>query len=150
MTVRGAHALHVNKSDHWSTPVATYDALHAEFGFTFDPCPLMSQDDGRKVKWTGRVFCNPPYSRIIEFLRKGLYHLAVGDCELIVYLVPSRTDTVWFHDYCYQKAEIRFFRGRLKFSGAQFNAPFPSMLAIFREWKLDDSPFAASSEGEKK
>lgn len=123
------------KSDHWSTPAATYDALNAEFGFTFDPCPLMAQEDGRKVKWTGRVFCNPPYSRIMEFLKKGLYHLASGDCALLVYLIPARTDTAWFHDYC-KRGEIRFLRGRLKFGNSKNSAPFPSMVVIFREWTL--------------
>lgn len=64
-----------SKSDHWSTPPDVYGALDQEFGFTFDPCPLMATEDGRKSKWTGRVFCNPPYSAIDEFLRKGLWHL---------------------------------------------------------------------------
>ena len=86
----------------------------------------------RKVKWIGRVFCNPPYSRIVEFLRKGLYHLASGDCELLVYLIPARTDTAWFHDYC-QKGEVRFLRGRLKFGGSKNSAPFPSMVVTYVE-----------------
>ena len=132
-------ALLSRKSDHWSTPVGTYNVLNAEFGFTFDPCPLMSSEDGRKVKWTGRVFCNPPYSRIVEFLQKGLYHLANGDCELLVYLIPARTDTAWFHDYC-QRGEIRFLRGRLKFGGSKTSAPFPSMIVVFREWDIGALP----------
>jgi hypothetical protein len=136
-------ALLSSKSDHWSTPAATYEALNAEFLFTFDPCPLMSNEDGRKVKWSGRVFCNPPYSRITEFLKKGLYHLAAGDCELLVYLIPARTDTAWFHDYC-QKGEVRFLRGRLKFGGSKNSAPFPSMVVIFREWTLDANPLEAA------
>ena len=136
-------ALISNKSDHWSTPAATYDELHREFGFTFDPCPLMAQEDGRKVKWSGRVFCNPPYSRIVEFIKKGLFHLACGDCEILVYLVPSRTDTAWFHDYC-AKGEIRFLRGRLKFGDAKSSAPFPSMVVVFRQWSLDALPLEAA------
>lgn len=80
------------KSDHWATPKDFYAELDAEFDFTFDPCPLMSTEDGSKVQWTGRVFCNPPYSAIAEFLARGLYHLGNGDCELLVYLIPARTD----------------------------------------------------------
>lgn len=129
-------AVFSSKSDHWSTPTSIYSKLDAEFGFNFDPCPLMSASDGAKIKWSGRVFCNPPYSKIKDFLRRGLYHLALHDCEFIVYLIPARTDTAWFHDYCYGKAELRFLRGRLRFGGATGNAPFPSMLAIFREWDL--------------
>jgi hypothetical protein len=129
-----------SKSDHWATPKDFYDELDAEFGFTFDPCPLMSSEDGSKVKWTGRVFCNPPYSAIGRFLEKGLWHLSQGDCELLVYLIPARTDTAWFHDYCYGKAEIRFIRGRLKFGNGKGNAPFPSMLVIFREYEIPQAP----------
>ncbi len=136
-------ALISSKSDHWSTPEHIYADLHREFDFTFDPCPLMSNDDGRKVKWTGRVFCNPPYSRIVEFLKKGLFHLANGECSLLVYLVPARTDTAWFHDYC-KKGEVRFLRGRLKFGGSKNSAPFPSMVVVFREWKLEDMPLEAA------
>ena len=133
-------ALLSSKSDHWGTPPATYDELHREFDFTFDPCPLMATEDGRKIKWTGRVFCNPPYSRIREFLIKGLYHLAEKHCELVVYLIPARTDTAWFHDYC-RKGEIRFLRGRLRFGGAKHSAPFPSMVVVFRQWALQPMPF---------
>lgn len=123
-------------SDHWSTPDETYRALDSEFYFNFDPCPLNSTDDGLKRKWVGRVFCNPPYSKIGEFIRKGLYDLAEGDVEALVFLVPARTDTRWFHDYVMPAAEIRFLRGRLKFGGAKNSAPFPSMVCIWREWKL--------------
>jgi hypothetical protein len=130
-----------SKSDHWSTPPDFYAKLNEEFGFTFDPCPLMSTTDGVKTKWTGRVFCNPPYSAIDRFLEKGLFHLAQRDCELLVYLIPARTDTAWFHDHCYgNKAEIRFIRGRLKFGGSLNSAPFPSMLVIFREAPLPVCP----------
>ena len=125
-----------SSSDHWATPSAVYDALHGEFGFTFDPCPLNSEQDGLKVEWRGSVYCNPPYSKIPEFIMKGLYHLACRDAMLLVYLLPSRTDTAWFHDYCLKASEIRFLRGRLKFGNAQFNAPFPSLVVVFREWAL--------------
>lgn len=50
----------------------------------------------------------------------------------MVMLIPARTDTAWFHDHIYGKAEVRFIRGRLRFSGAAANAPFPSMIVVFR------------------
>jgi hypothetical protein len=136
-------AVFSSKSDHWATPPDFYATLNEEFGFTFDPCPLMSDEDGVKVKWAGRVFCNPPYSAIGRFLSKGLWHLSQRDCELVVYLIPARTDTAWFHDYCYGKAEIRFIKGRLKFGGSRNGAPFPSMLVIFREYALSMLPLEA-------
>lgn len=61
-------------------------------------------------------------------------HVRWGDT--IVMLIPARTDTSYFHDYIYGKAEIRFLRGRLKFEDenrvAMNPAPFPSMVVIFR------------------
>ena len=53
----------------------------------------------------------------------------------VVMLLPARTDTRWFHDYIYGKAEVRFIRGRLKFGGSKNSAPFPSMVVIFGERK---------------
>lgn len=47
-------------------------------------------------------------------------------------LLPARTDTRWFHDYIYNRSEIRFIKGRLKFGGSRNSAPFPSMVVIFR------------------
>ena len=123
-------------SDHWSTPDSIYAELNKEFGFTFDPCPFMSTVDGSKIAWSGRVFCNPPYSSIPEFIRRGLLSLSERTCELLVFLLPARTDTAWFHDYCLKADEIRFVRGRLKFGGAKYNAPFPSMIIVFRQWAL--------------
>jgi site-specific DNA-methyltransferase (adenine-specific) len=47
-------------------------------------------------------------------------------------LLHARTDTRWFHDYIYRRAEVRFVKGRLKFGGQIQPAPFPSMVVIFR------------------
>ena len=50
-------------------------------------------------------------------------------------LVPARTDTSYFHDYIYHQAEIRFIRGRLRFTDEtgtpRGTAPFPSMLVVY-------------------
>lgn len=51
---------------------------------------------------------------------------------MVVMLIPSRTDTKWFHEYIYGKAEIRFVKGRLKFGDAKDAAPFPSMVVVFK------------------
>lgn len=58
-----------------------------------------------------------------------------GGCDVVVLLIPARTDTRWFHEYLYRKpnVELRFVRGRLKFGSSKNSSPFPSMLAIFRK-----------------
>ncbi|MFI5223521.1 MAG: DNA N-6-adenine-methyltransferase [Nitrospirales bacterium] len=116
-------------SPHWRTPEALYDELNREFIFTLDPCPLGGVD-GLERSWAGeRVFCNPPYGR-----RVGAWFEKRHEAILSVYLVPSRTDTAWWHDHVLKATQIRFIRGRLRFNGAKINAPFPSAIVIYENW----------------
>lgn len=66
---------------------------------------------------------------------KRLSRKRAGGGYPIVLLIPARTDTAYFHDYIYGKAEIRFVRGRLRFTDDDGNAadpaPFPSMVVIY-------------------
>ena len=118
-------------TDRWGTPATLYATLQKEFSFNFDPCPLDGKEDGLapSCQWEGkRVYCNPPYGPIIKsWLLRGL------EAELAVFLLPSRTDAPWFHEIILPSAdEVRFIRGRLKFSDAKNPAPFASMIVIFR------------------
>lgn len=129
-------------SDEYATPDEIFKALDAEFHFTLDPCSTddnakcekhyTMQDDGLSKSWGGdRVFCNPPYSNIGAWVEKA-YRESRQDSTLIVMLIPARTDTRYFHDFIYGRSEIRFIKGRLRFNGINSNAPFPSMVVIFR------------------
>lgn len=102
-------------SDNWATTLEIFQELDKEFNFNYDPCPLNSLIDSLNVDWRGRVFCNPPYSKVKEFMEKGEQELNKGNVELIVYLVFANTDTKWFHTYINNKAEVRFIKGRLGF-----------------------------------
>lgn len=119
-----------HSSEHWATPKDLYKSLNDEFSFTLDPCPLNSLRDGLEINWSGhRVYCNPPYGRgISKWLEKS------READLAVYLLPSRTDTKWWHDWAMKAVEIRFLRGRLKFNDSKNSAPFPSVLLIYRGW----------------
>lgn len=80
------------------------------------------------------VFCNPPYGREIgKWVRKAYEEAQAG--TPIVLLIPARTDTTYFHEFIYHKAEVRFIRGRLRFTDEEGHAsdpaPFPSMLVIY-------------------
>ena len=121
-----------SKSDHYATPKDLYSQLDTEFSFTFDPCPLNSPFNGLNCDWLGSIYINPPYSNIKEFIQKGMEELEKGNAHTLVYLIPSRTDTKWFHEYIYNKAEIRFIKGRLKFGNETNSAPFPSMICILK------------------
>lgn len=131
-----------SKSDEWSTPQDVFDNLDAEFHFNLDPCcthenrkcenHYTKEDNGLKHSWGGySVFCNPPYSNIAEWVEK-CYREGTKDNTTVVLLIPSRTDTKYFHNFIYNRAEIRFIKGRLKFGGHSNSAPFPSMVVIFR------------------
>lgn len=120
-------------SNEWRTPPAVYDDLNAEFGFDYDPCPLHDGgliSDGLMADWGNVSFCNPPYSDIANWVRKGWLEWKRG--KTVVLLIPSRTDTAWWHDYVMHASEIRFIRGRLKFGDAKTGAPFPSAVVVFR------------------
>jgi hypothetical protein len=115
----------------WKTPAATYDALNGEFNFDFDPCPATPSFDGLSVEWGNVNFVNPPYGREIrKWIAKGYAEHKKG--KTVVFLIPSRTCSRWWHDYIMKASEIRFIKGRLKFQGAKFNAPFPSCVAVFK------------------
>lgn len=133
-----------SKTDLWETPQDFYDKLNEEFHFTLDVCALPEnakcekfytpKQDGLSLPWEGVCWCNPPYGREIKkWVRKAWFSSAAG--SIVVMLLPARTDTQWFHDYIYDmpRVEVRFLRGRLKFGGCKNTAPFPSMVAIFRE-----------------
>lgn len=81
------------------------------------------------------MFCNPPYSRIGEWVEKA-FRETREDNTVVVLLIPSRTDTKYFHDFIYNRAEIRFCKGRLHFNDSKNSAPFPSMIVIFRGAKV--------------
>lgn len=132
-----------SNSEEWATPQEFYNSLNKEFNFNLDPCAnalnhkcdiyFTKQDDGLLQNWGGKtVFCNPPYGKVIGDWVKKAHEEAQKPNTTVVMLIPARTDTKYFHDYIYQKHEIRFIRGRLKFGDSKNSAPFPSMVVIMR------------------
>lgn len=152
-----AQVMFSSATDEWSTPQAFFDKLHKEFRFALDVCatrenakcslyfcPLV---DGLSRDWAeevrdysaygdmtkkGRaVWMNPPYGRTIgKWVEKAHTESLKG--LTVVCLVPSRTDTKWWHEFVLPHAEVRFIKGRLKFGGSKNSAPFPSAVVIFR------------------
>ena len=119
-----------SERNNWKTPKGFYKELDKEFHFDFDPCPSNPTFDGLEIEWGERNFVNPPYAReITKWIEKAFEEWKKG--KTIVMLLPSRTDTRWFHDYVMKAKEIRFIKGRLKFDDQKNSAPFPSCLVIF-------------------
>jgi phage N-6-adenine-methyltransferase len=128
-------------TDEWSTPKRLFMELDREFQFTLDVCATADNTkckewfskftDGLIQPWRGTCWMNPPYGKeISKWMRKALTTANLGQAT-VVCLVPSRTDTAWWHDYA-MMGEIRFLRGRVRFGGCKSNAPFPSAIVVFR------------------
>ena len=135
------NAMFSSKTVEWATPQNLFDALDTIHHFTLDPAAthenakcarhFTKEQDGLAQNWGGEtVFCNPPYGRDIgAWVKKGFQEGQKPGTKVVM-LLPARTDTKWFHDYC-TKGKIEFLRGRLKFGEAKESAPFPSMLVTF-------------------
>ena len=132
--------LMTSNKDTWETPQDLFDTLNEEFRFSTDVCAnkynakcshyFSKADNGLHKDWTGVCWMNPPYGKQIgPWIKKAYDESQKG--VVVVGLLPARTDTRWFHDYIYNKATIRFIKGRLRFVGANNSAPFPSMIVIW-------------------
>ncbi|MFZ7905771.1 DNA N-6-adenine-methyltransferase [Staphylococcus hominis] len=131
-----------SKSNEWATPQNLFDELNDEFNFTLDPCAtdenakcskyFTIEDDGLSKDWANDVvFMNPPYGREIKQWIKKAYEESLNGAT-VVCLIPARTDTTYWHDFIFDKAnDIRFLRGRLKFGNSKNSAPFPSAIVVY-------------------
>jgi len=136
--------------DDWETPPETFANLDATFHFDIDVCATAEntkcrkfytpEDNGLLMPWAPLVcWMNPPYGHVIkDWVAKA--HREAGCGATVVGLLPSRTDTTWFHSHIYNgHAEIEFIKGRLRFwlDGKKGgSAPFPSMIVV---WKPIDN-----------
>lgn len=129
-----------SKTDLWSTPQEFFEEWNSKFNFTLDVCSdginnkcdkfFTEADNGLNQRWEGVCWMNPPYGRTIGQWMKKAYESSLEGAT-VVCLVPSRTDTKWWHDYA-MKGEITFIKGRLKFGGNKNPAPFPSAIVVFK------------------
>ena len=135
--------LFTSNTNEWATPQKLFDELNEEFHFTLDPCSTDEnakcekhytiKEDGLKQSWGGEiVYCNPPYGTQIKNWVRKAWEESTKPNTIVVLLIPARTDTSYFHEYIYNRCEIRFISGRLKFNDGKNGAPFPSMICIFR------------------
>ena len=135
-----------SKTDNWETPSEFFTLYDSIFHFDLDVCASESnhkcekyftkEQDGLNQKWFGNCCMNPPYGREIgKWVKKAYESVMGGDIPCAVCLLPARTDTAWWHEFC-MKGEIEFIRGRLKFGNSKTPAPFPNAVVIFKnKWR---------------
>lgn len=135
-----------SESIEWETPIALFNKYNAIYNFNIDVCANANntkcekyysvEQNGLIQTWEGNCWMNPPYGReITKWIEKAYSETKDGRCKVVA-LLPSRTDTKWFHDYIYHKkgVHIEFLKGRLKFGNCKNAAPFPSMIVIFSNY----------------
>ena len=129
----------------WATPKDFYERLNSKYNFNLDPCSTKEnakclehytlEDDGLSKSWEGKkVFMNPPYGRAIKDWIKKAYEEGQKPGTLVACLIPARTDTRYWHDYCMKASEIFLVKGRIHFESGDTKAPapFPSAVVVFR------------------
>jgi site-specific DNA-methyltransferase (adenine-specific) len=150
------NSVHVSsKSDEWETPKDLFARYDTVYHFNLDAAAtrdnamcqafFTKEDDALTIDWHRHgksVWLNPPYGRSIGKFVKKAYEESLKGC-VVVCLIPARTDTAYFHNYCLKHGLIEFLRGRLKFVNRTFPswradgnfkvspAPFPSCIVIF-------------------
>lgn len=73
---------------------------------------LMPESDGFALDWQGCVFCNPPFSRAGEAVRKCVTEY-LGGCEIVAVIPSSVHASHWIYvdeapAVCYPKQRVAF------------------------------------------
>lgn len=135
---------YVTGSDEHDTPPEFFGPIaEAVGGFDLDPCASESSEladenvrleGGLSRPWDGRVFLNPPYSEVGDWMEYARYEHEHGHTDLIVGLVFARTGTQWFHRHAATADAICFVEGRLSFGDQENSAPAPSMVPVWGDY----------------
>lgn len=136
--------LFTSATPEWYTPKHVVDRVIRVFdGFiSLDPCsnsadfetanvPALDYwtqaDDGLSQPWHGNVYMNPPYGDVIGgWVERMCGAYESGEIDAAIALLPGRIDTAWFQ--LLNRYPICCVRGRLRFSGSENSAPFPSVV----------------------
>ncbi len=129
-------------ADGWCTPPEVLGLVRELYdgSIGLDPCSNGSSvveartawdsaADGLAQKWIGHgpVYVNPPFGdELPRWVAKCKHEHAEG-AEILA-LVPARTDTRWFRDVLSSPCLVGLWRGRIRFMGAPFPAPFPCVV----------------------
>lgn len=153
MTLAGPH--HTSGKDNWATPDSFFQSLNTKYHFQLDACAeswsakclqyYTELDNGLIMPWKTWTWCNPPYSRVADWLQKAHHEAVLGNSSVV--LMFARTDTKAFHQWALSASEIVFLKGRLRFIDPAtkqpgMTAPSPSMLVVFDAERLGKARFS--------
>lgn len=134
-----------SENNRWATPSSLFKRLDDEFHFTIDlaadsentKCTTFfsSEDDALEQDWYGTCWLNPPFGETgknkLKLWVKKAHEEYKKHGGIIVVLVPARTNTNWWHDYCHKAKEVRFIKGRPAFDGCKYGLMQPLAIVIF-------------------
>ena len=127
-TMPGAKPAHY--SDEWYTPEKIPSALGP---FDLDPCAgpmnharvnIRRPACGLTAEWSGRVWLNPPYSNVHDWLEKMIAH---GDG---IALVDARPVSQWFQRAVASACAVPWLRGRIDFQRPDRVATHPPVGSV--------------------
>lgn len=145
------NSLHFSsKKNYWQTPIWLVKSLDNVYKFSLDAAAskynaicsnYYTEEDNSLVqdwsKFGNRVWCNPPYGKILsKFIEKAFIEATTkSNLESVTLLIPAKTDTKYWYKFC-RFGSIGFITGRLKFIDPENPdcddcAPFPSAIVEF-------------------
>ena len=133
-----------SNNQEYETPDSLFQKINAIYNFTLDVCAdecnhkcdtyFSKEDDSLNQTWSGNCWMNPPYKDMKKWVIKAYKESRKDNC-LVCCLIPARTNTSWWHDYC-MRGKILFIKGRPKFKGCIHGLPQPLAFVIFSN-KID-------------
>ena len=147
------HLKQITQQDVWETPAKDYNKICGMFNIRpkIDVCAdvnnrkclkyFTEKDDAlsENCEWDKSFYMNPPYSKVKHFIKKAYEQHKKHNVDALC-LTYSKTDTKWFHEFVWQKAELYFQKSRIKFilpngNVSKYPAPYPSMWIIYKAEK---------------
>jgi hypothetical protein len=96
--------------------------------------PDETRRDGLAHEWPGLVYLNPPYGDVIgDWVHRLIHQYDMDITTEAIALLPGRIDTGWFQPLIERGFAWCIVKGRLRFSGAENSAPFPSVIMYLGE-----------------
>lgn len=141
--MKNFQTLFSSESTEWLTPGDLFQDIKDAFDIKLDPCAhdtewlpvavsLTERDNGLMHEWDMNTYINPPYSAIGMWVDKVMMEHGKYPEYCYVMLLPSRTDRPWFRRVMGAASAVCFMNKRIRFSNAKNNAPFPSLIAVFK------------------
>lgn len=130
-------------NDNWTTPAWLFRYLNKRFNFQLDAAATKDnalcarfydeESNGLKQPWAdeGFTFCNPPYSRVGEWVEKAAREWT--NCgRRSMSLIPVRADQGWWHEYVISElGEVEWYKGRIYFGESTGSAWMYSVNLIY-------------------